>query len=222
MLKLFAVAGAALTTAALLAGPAAATTAIYDNLGAQTSAVDPLSAWRAYPNPADSPESSSFSTGAGGFLLSDVQLLLSVGPDAGHFTVSLLADDNTSPGAVIASTVVADNDLPDDFLTVDFKLSASLAANTRYWIQLSSTDDSSAAWAYATDTSGLGVAGEYYDCPSCGGVTPNDEPYQMAILGDVAGAVPEPASWAMMLIGLFGLGTVLRARRTDQPAAVAA
>ncbi len=34
-----------------------------------------------------------------------------------------------------------------------------------------------------------------------------------------AGAVPEPASWAMMLAGFFGLGTVLRRRRETGPAA---
>ncbi len=31
-----------------------------------------------------------------------------------------------------------------------------------------------------------------------------------------AGGVPEPATWAMMLAGLFGLGAVLRGRRREQ------
>jgi hypothetical protein len=37
---------------------------------------------------------------------------------------------------------------------------------------------------------------------------------------NVAGAVPEPASWAMVLIGFFGLGATLRSRRRMTPAAI--
>jgi hypothetical protein len=34
----------------------------------------------------------------------------------------------------------------------------------------------------------------------------------------VPSAIPEPASWAMMLIGFFGLGTMLRRRKAKAPA----
>ncbi|MHB8530585.1 MAG: PEPxxWA-CTERM sorting domain-containing protein [Caulobacteraceae bacterium] len=39
-------------------------------------------------------------------------------------------------------------------------------------------------------------------------------------VGALAGAVPEPASWAMMLIGFLGLGALLRRRRGSSLAAV--
>ncbi|MGH6993058.1 MAG: PEPxxWA-CTERM sorting domain-containing protein, partial [Caulobacteraceae bacterium] len=35
---------------------------------------------------------------------------------------------------------------------------------------------------------------------------------------ELAAAVPEPASWALMLAGFFGLGAALRARRSRIPA----
>lgn len=35
----------------------------------------------------------------------------------------------------------------------------------------------------------------------------------LAGTADLAGAIPEPGSWAMMLLGFFGLGSVLRNRR---------
>lgn len=35
-----------------------------------------------------------------------------------------------------------------------------------------------------------------------------------ALTTDTVGGVPEPATWAMMLVGLGGLGSVLRRRRT--------
>jgi hypothetical protein len=37
-------------------------------------------------------------------------------------------------------------------------------------------------------------------------------------LDDPPGAVPEPAAWAMMLVGFGGLGSLLRKRRTAVPA----
>ncbi|MDZ4375021.1 MAG: choice-of-anchor A family protein [Phenylobacterium sp.] len=39
--------------------------------------------------------------------------------------------------------------------------------------------------------------------------------------GDFLGAVPEPSTWAMMLLGFFGLGSVLRASRRKQAGVLA-
>ena len=54
------------------------------------------------------------------------------------------------------------------------------------------------------------------------------QPYQanpsstfgVRILGAPTGAVPEPSTWATMLLGLFGLGAALRSRRSKQRAAI--
>lgn len=39
---------------------------------------------------------------------------------------------------------------------------------------------------------------------------------------NIAGGVPEPAAWALMLLGMGGLGAVLRARRDNRSAAITA
>ena len=41
-------------------------------------------------------------------------------------------------------------------------------------------------------------------------------------IADIAAAVPEPATWAMMVMGFFGLGALMRAGRRQQERALAA
>jgi hypothetical protein len=207
------VAGAALGAALLAGGPAGAH-AIYSNIGAATNGADPISSLL---EPAGfGPLADSFSTGAGGFNLADVKVLFRGNSSGGSIVVSLLADNATSPGAVLASTgPVSDSFLTGSPTVQDFSLSAALAPNTRYWIQLSSPDNSRALWAWSLDQARTGVPGQFFDNQR--GVFPNsDGPYQMRLTD---GAVPEPSTWAMMIVGLAGAGALARSRRKALAAA---
>lgn len=46
------------------------------------------------------------------------------------------------------------------------------------------------------------------------GITLNTAGFSNAVLYSTGGSVPEPATWAMMLLGFLGMGIVLKRRRT--------
>ncbi|HEY1880240.1 MAG TPA: choice-of-anchor R domain-containing protein [Caulobacteraceae bacterium] len=183
---------------------AAGATVLYDNLGAGSSGVDPASSF--------GPLADSFSTGGGSFNLKAVTVLIDgTSTDGGAFTVSLLADNSTSPGAVIVSTGSISDSVLDPTLTAEtFDLSATLSPGTRYWIEISSVAGdvpSSLDWSWSLDTSGTGVAGEFFS--NTNGVVANSGgPYQMFI----SDTVPEAPVWALLMAGFGALGAVLRRR----------
>jgi hypothetical protein len=165
------------------------------------------------------PLADSFATGTSTFLLTDVQLALTVNDPSstGSVTVSLLSDSSTSPGAIIAILGTINDSALSAYTPaiVDFSQATAidLAANTRYWVEVSATSDSSAGWSYTADTSGVGVAAEYnansfwvYNN------LPTDSPYQLQVNGSTAVPVPG-AAWlfASALVGLVSL----RGRQTN-------
>ena len=205
---------------------------VFDNLNSVTSpGVPPLN-----PNPdplsGDGPQYASFSTGDAfsGLTLSDVKLLLSSSNTNSDksFTVSLVSGGPTvggNPGPNISDPVLATlGTFSDGFLNSTptvFEvsgLSVALAANTRYWIQLSGSA-SSLLWSFAKDDTGVGILSEYSAYYNGGGytsapfiVTANTDlsaggPYQMQVT-----TVPEPGTFSLTLSAL-GLGIIGIARR---------
>jgi hypothetical protein len=160
------------------------------------------------------PFAGSFST-VDAFVLRDVKVLLSGdNTSKGSITVSLLSDVPASPPAILlphpGALLYTIGTLPDSRLTslpsvFDFPVSSgvNLTASTRYWIELSTTDASTAAWSWTLDYSGHGVAIEYALTPN--GVSSNDPmgPYQM----QVSDTVPEPCTLVVWsLLGACGMG----------------
>jgi len=180
----------------------AGATIIFDNLAAPSNGVDAIVGF--------GPLADSFSTGANPFSLTQIGLTLeNVGVPTGSFTIELLADNNINPGNPIYTiATVQDSSLTNSLGTYLFDLPQAqlLDPNTRYWIGLSSTDNSVANWSWTVDTSGIGVSGEYF--ANVNGVfTNNNGAYQMQITGDV---VPEPGTLLTMGTGVVGLLGVLR------------
>jgi hypothetical protein len=181
---------------------AAAATDIYNNLGADSNGTDSIFSF--------GPLADSFSTGAGGFTLASVGLKLEdIGDPTGSFTIQLLADNNISPGNPIYTiATVQDSFLSDSLQDYFFVLAQPqvLDPNTRYWIGLSSNDNSVAYWSWSVDTSGIGVKGEYF--ANQNGIFSTDNgAYQME-LSDV----PEPGTLIMLGSGIVGVLGVVRRR----------
>jgi hypothetical protein len=164
------------------------------------------------------PLADSFSTGGSAVNLSDVKLLLVTGTPTGSITVTLRSDSSTSPGAVLTTIgTLNDTSLTPTLTVFDFPTSYSLAANTRYWIEVSSSNSSDAFWGSAFDASGVGVANEHFS--NVNGQFPSSEgPYQMELTAQTP-ATPAPEPSTLTLLGIGSLGLLGYVRRRKQPAA---
>jgi hypothetical protein len=184
---------------------------LYNNLPPTPDGADPVGM-------GFGPLADSFSTMGSAFLLDDVKLNLELtGMAVGSITVSLLADSSTSPGALLTTIGTLDDTTVGPSPAVyDFPISPFLlAASTRYWISLSAdpTHDTNIYWTWSLDTSGVGVAAEFYS--NGNGISSNsgegNAPYQMEVSGSLP--VPEPSSVLPLAIGLATVGGCVHGRK---------
>jgi hypothetical protein len=109
-----------------------------------------------------------------------------------------------------------------DFPTVAFALSA----NTRYWIGISTVNNSNAAWEIefvsgAVPPGDVGVTGEFIDDTNTispvdftAGSTKFREAFQMQVtLSPTAGSVPEPSAFLFGAAGLASISLLAWRRR---------
>lgn len=188
---------------------------LFNNLGAAPSGADPTGDdW--------GPLADSFSTGSSAFDLTSLTVALSGTPSAGTITAFLLSDSSTTPGSVLEEI----GSISEGGVTAVpgfYALSTSyvLSPDTRYWIELTSADNS-VNWDWSFDNSGTGVAGEFLANFQGGSewiVFPNDNgPYQMNVSG--TSAVPEPSSIVLLFAGLTAILCLAFRRRSAVPQSV--
>jgi len=162
----------------------------------------------------------SFSTGTGsGILLTGVQLLLSKsGGSSGTTSIGIYNNDAgtspPSPGSLFATIgTVTDSSLSGTASVWNVSLGSplSLAASTRYWVGLSTNNNASMQWWYASSNAGTGVANEFFSNSQDSFANAGNGPYQMSVS---VTAVPEPSTYAMALAGLtFGGYSLFRRRK---------
>lgn len=190
---------------------------LYDSITGNTSAgSDPVLAVTS--GGSAGPVGDSFSTGAQSLYLPVVALTLELNAaapgDLGSIQVSLWSDGGGTNGPsteLAAFNSIEDSQLSSSaysLISVSSSQGIVLAANTRYWVELTSTD-SSAGLAYGAD-SGIGVSSEYYwNQYSSPAVSSNASgPYLMSVA-----VVPEPASVGLLAFGAFALAGFTRRRR---------
>ena len=161
----------------------------------------------------------SFSTLAVGSLMLDnveVTLLASKPNDGGMLTVGLYADSSTSPGALLDSLgTINDSSLTTSPADYAFPVTPFPLASGRYWIVISSSNGSSAAWSMTDIMTGVGVSSGYFGDPYDKYVPNSNTGYgdpfnQVAFEMQVDGFTPEPST---ILLGAIGLAMLAAYRR---------
>jgi hypothetical protein len=226
-----------------LATAASADGVLFDSLGGATSSA-------AFAGGIDPVISATFDTGATAVRVNVELLLRVGFPESGApngtYRVSLdggipLSDLSFDPfggldyanwssvdfqGPVIKSVTFPLASLPTAWTVERYDQFAGimLNPNSLYWIEINVADESEVEWGMTVDLSGHGVASNYlaWSFTNDGfflneGVDPF--PFNNALQMEVD-PVPEPSTWAMMLVGFAGLG--FAGWRGSQTAALAA
>jgi hypothetical protein len=139
-------------------------------------------------------------------------------PAALPYTVATLYSDNsTFPGTALATstTQVFDSQLTSSPQQFAFAFNYPLAANTRYWIGLSSPNDSAAFWAGSDFPTGTDFETEFYEFDDAP-FPASDAAFVMSVTGQLTSAppaTPAPSSWLLVAIGLASVTAWMAWRR---------
>jgi len=138
----------------------------------------------------------------------------------GAFQYAIYGDAGGSPGAALASGSVtattSDTGIPwfsgNAFLfEFNFNSAFNAAANTTYWLGLhASSDYAGRDELYFSTTNGNGTNLGQENFENQGSWSGNGQEHAFYLTG---GAVPEPTTWALMILGMGGAGVALRRRR---------
>jgi PEP-CTERM motif-containing protein len=150
-------------------------------------------------------------------------------PWDGSFTYYLFADSGGSPGAVLASGSVSPTVAPTGYtsitpgdtslFTFDFNSPFDAAGGTTYWLGIHAAGDfNSIDGPYWSNTAGNGTSTGH---ESQGGTfdnwSDNGTEHAFYLTGLVSG-VPEPSTWAMIILGFGVAGMGLRRSRAKRDA----
>lgn len=153
----------------------------------------------------------AFTAGASG-RVTQIDLALAVSSGPREMDVSLWTDGGGAFGTELGTWHVSSVPKPlgTTPVTISGIAGVSVTAGSSYWLNASATGATSGEW----DENDIGDVGVLEQS----GV--NFPKTNLGAFDVLTGGVPEPGVWAMMLVGLGGMGAVMRRRRPATAALV--